>query len=610
MASAKKAIKKKSSYDSIFAINGDHPFKEQVPQAYVEYQARIRPGGKVFLFNFPLAKEMGLIPKDHPHELNEDLCQALIETFGLIIINEWDITNKKKFDQEKIKPGRYMATRYLQLQHPDRVGLRSGDGRSIWNGLNKAPDGRLWDLSSCGTGATCLSPAAAINNVFYKSGDPEISYGCGYSHLSEGMTDLLFSEVFHRNGVGTERVLAVIEFPGQFGVTVRAGLNLLRPSHFFNHLRQNQWQRLKDSLDFFIDREIKNKTWSPPKKGVNRYDHMLKQVTRTFAKATAVFEAEYIFCWLDWDGDNVLANGGIIDFGSIRQFGLYHHTYRFDDDERWSTNIKEQKQKAKHILMSFAQARDYLVTGKKKSHDRYRQHKCLKEFDRLFEVEKRRLLLWRMGFQEDDIELLLKRKQSTIKKFEKIFNHFEMAKAQKGPIRVPDGITFNAVYCLRDVLRELPHHFELSPEPISAKEFMTIMKSRYADREALRLTSAKKRRIRDFQKYYLELMTYIAKSSHKSLSEHFSDLSLRADVINQYDRITGDSMCVIGDRLTELRKKLSPSELFCVIEAFLERQVVVPESRSEETSLRELSPKARKILEALRKIVVTYREGI
>ena len=58
------------------------------------------------------------------------------------------------------------------------------------------------------------------------------------------------------------------------------------------------------------------------------------------------FENDYIFCWLDWDGDNILIkDGGVIDFGSVRQFGLYHHAYRFDDDERWSTNIKEQKKK-------------------------------------------------------------------------------------------------------------------------------------------------------------------------------------------------------------------------------------------------------------------------
>jgi len=34
----------------------------------------------------------------------------------------------------------------------------------------------------------------------------------------------------------------------------------------------------------------------------------------------AVLEEEYIFNWLAWDGDNLLASGAILDYGSIRQF--------------------------------------------------------------------------------------------------------------------------------------------------------------------------------------------------------------------------------------------------------------------------------------------------
>ncbi len=77
-------------------------------------------------------------------------------------------------------------------------------------------------------------------------------------------------------------------------------------------------------------------------------------------------EDEYIFCWLDWDGDNMLMDGGIIDYGSIRQFGLCHHRYRYDDVERFSTNLKEQKKKARYLVQTFVQLVDFVRTGQKK----------------------------------------------------------------------------------------------------------------------------------------------------------------------------------------------------------------------------------------------------
>jgi hypothetical protein len=94
-----------------------------VPGGFVDYEARKRHGGKIAFFNFELAKEMGLIPRDHAHRLNADLTDALLDTFALVVINEWDIENKRKFPKEDIKPNRYMATRYLQLQHPNKRGF-------------------------------------------------------------------------------------------------------------------------------------------------------------------------------------------------------------------------------------------------------------------------------------------------------------------------------------------------------------------------------------------------------------------------------------------------------------------------------------------------------
>ena len=178
----------------------------------MEYSVRLRKGGKLSYFNYDLAKEMGLISGDHPQKMNQKLSETVLDTFGIQIINEYDVMNNTPIPKKNIKPNKYMATRYLQLQHPDKTGRTSGDGRSIWNG-QISYRGTTWDVSSCGTGATCLSPATAIEKKFFKTGDPSVSYGCGYSDLSDGISAALLSEIFYRNGIATERTLAVIEYP-------------------------------------------------------------------------------------------------------------------------------------------------------------------------------------------------------------------------------------------------------------------------------------------------------------------------------------------------------------------------------------------------------------
>ena len=390
---ARESGQRTTTYPKFQQINGHHSFKEAAPSSFVEYEVRKRPGGKVALFNFDLARDIGLIPNGHPDEMNPHLEKEIIETFGLVIINEYDRLNNVKFDLKDIKKNKYMATRYLQLQHPNKQGKTSGDGRSIWNG-QISHKGMTWDISSCGTGATCLSPMTHIKNKFFKTGDPTISYGCGLSEKDEGLATLYFSEVLHRNRMSTERILAIIEFRGGLSINVRAYKNLIRPSHIFRYLKQNDLEGLKNIVDYYIDRQManeykygygKNRRLQKEK---GRYEIFLNEVTKAFAKTAARFEDDYIFCWMDWDGDNILMDGGIIDYGSIRQFGLFHHEYRYDDVERFSTSIVEQKNKAKYIVQTFAQIVDYINKKKRESIHKYSNHPALKEFDRLFHYYK------------------------------------------------------------------------------------------------------------------------------------------------------------------------------------------------------------------------------
>ncbi|HZI86823.1 MAG TPA: hypothetical protein VFD48_08310, partial [Pyrinomonadaceae bacterium] len=199
-------------YEKFKELNGTHPWRDVSPDGFVDYQARYRSQGRVLYFNFPLAKEMGLIPADHPHTINKEIEQVILDTFSLRIINEYDLAHGKKFPPESIKPGLYMATRYLQTQHRNKQGKTSGDGRSIWNGYLKTPS-LTFDISSRGTGATILSPGAQQADGVVKTGDESYGYSSGLAELDEMLGSAVMSEIFYRQGIPTERCLAVIGFP-------------------------------------------------------------------------------------------------------------------------------------------------------------------------------------------------------------------------------------------------------------------------------------------------------------------------------------------------------------------------------------------------------------
>ncbi|MGD9851974.1 MAG: protein adenylyltransferase SelO family protein [Nitrospirales bacterium] len=593
-------------------INGKHDFQTAVPGGAVEYSVRLRKGGKLVYFNYDLAKEMGLIAGDHPPKMNHTLSQTVLDTFGIQIINEYDVIHHTPIPKQTIKPNKYMATRYLQLQHPDKTGRTSGDGRSIWNG-QISYRGTTWDVSSCGTGATCLSPATANAKKFFKTGDPSVSYGCGYADLDDGIAAALLSEIFHRNGIATERTLAVIEYPKGLSINVRAGTNLLRPSHLFRYLKQGDLEGLRSAVDYFIDRQVSNGHWPKHRSRKKRYAYLAEYIARRFAQATARFESDYLFVWMDWDGDNILMDGGIIDYGSVRQFGLYHHEYRFDDADRWSTTIPEQKRKARYIVQTFIQISDFLVRGKRKPIHHFTRHTLLKVFDREFEHNLYRHLLYKIGFNESHREYLLNEQQDLIRNFKRVFSYFEKAKSQRGPHNVPDGRTWDAIYCMRDILRELPLHLFAKEAIMTPEEFMGTIASSYANKRDRTLHEAKTRKIHEFQKGYMALVQQTAKTFKKTARKILLELGMRSYVINQYDRITGNSILGVTEQILRERKRLSFDEMQTVLQDFIHYQKMRPdpESKKEMKSLNSVEERrSQQVMHKIFGLVREHRESL
>ncbi len=540
----------------------------------MDYPARYRPGGRVIYFNFPLARELGLMPPSHNDRMNARLEARILEAFSIQIINEYDLAHPERMKGVRVKPHPYMATRYLQLQHKDKCGRTSGDGRSIWNGSIES-NGIRFDVSSRGTGATILSPGASEAGQALATGDTKFGYASGTADLDEMLGSALMSEIFYRQGIPTERCLTVIDFGDGSSVGVRTAPNLIRPAHLFRYLKMGRHAELKRSMDYFLRRQEKNGFWKLPSQPEARHARGLDHIARSYGKLAAVMEEEYIFNWLSWDGDNVLADGSILDYGSIRQFAAKSNKYRYEDVDRYSTSLTEQRYWARLMVQAFAQASDFTLTGVKKRVKDFRGVPCLTEFDNEFRDERDRRLLWRIGFSPAHIARLMEKCRADIAEFRRALSYFEDLKVVKGPEKLPDGITHRPVFLIRNLLRELPRfwaeHGNMQTD-MDADHLCRTMAASYAEKRDLEITPSRAAHAREFQDCYRCL---VRKANGKE-EDTLKQLADRSTIINHAHRLTGDGLVWIIGEILEVKDKLEFDELQDALDAFIESQVLIP----------------------------------
>ena len=241
----------------------------------------------------------------------------------------------------------------------------------------------------------------------------------------------VMSEIFYRQGIPTERCLAVIGFPDTSAIGVRTAPNLIRPAHMFRYLKQRRHAELKASVDYFIDREVENGFWEIPAGTSERYDKALDYFAHSYAKLAALLEEEYIFNWLSWDGDNMLASGAVLDYGSIRQFAAKHDKYRFKDVDHYSASLAEQRGWARTLVQVFAQTMAFIKSGVKANLNTFKKAECLRVFDQAFAKERERRMLWRIGFTPEQIIYLMNNAQKEIRDFDRSLSYFEDRKVRK-----------------------------------------------------------------------------------------------------------------------------------------------------------------------------------
>jgi uncharacterized protein YdiU (UPF0061 family) len=551
-------------------LDGSHPWMDAMPDGFVPYRVRELQTGEVTYFNYVLAKEMGLIPSDHPSALTERLKSKIIETFSLQILNEYDelSSNNGKIDPKTIKSNKFMASRYLQLQHSNKQGKTSGDGRGIWNGVVQHR-GKIWDVSSRGTGVTRLAPGAVEANRPLKTGATEFGYGCGQAEIDELYGAAIMAEVMHLQGVPTERVLCVIDLGKGYGIGVRAAPNLLRPAHLFMYLKQSRYDDLKNGANYLIERQRQNGRWNIKSRTVSKYDEMTEEVCRSFAQFTALLDIDYIFAWLDWDGDNVLADAGIIDYGSVRQFGIRHDQYRYDDVERFSTNLNEQRTKARLMVQVFVQMADYLKTKKKSPLKDFSKHPTVLKFNQHFSEARSHRLLYRIGFNLAQRNLILKQKD-LFQSFDREYSYFEKAKISGNKQKVADGVNHPALFNMRNILKALPeHHVQNGTDQSLAEEtFFKTMLSSFAKTRDAKIRPKHRSHIQNFQKIYQAMLTTAAGSQKPQ--QIIKGISSRAQRLNREDRITGNALIqIVFEIMAQIKKGMATSDIQKVIDQLI-----------------------------------------
>ena len=601
-------------YEKFKQLDGTHPWREVSPDGYVDYHARYRPKGRVLYFNFPLATELELIPPGHPRLLNPNLEKAILQTFSLQIINEYDLQKGKKYSAKSVRPRPFMATRYLQTQHRNKQGKTSGDGRSIWNGCLHT--GKLvFDISSRGTGATILSPGAQEADKAVETGNEVYGYSSGLAELDEMLASAVMSEIFYRQGIPTERCLAVIGFADGSAIGVRSAPNLVRPAHIFRYLKQGRLDELKASVDYFIAREVENRFWRLPLKAPEKYEKALDYLARSYGKMAALLEEEYIFNWLAWDGDNMLASGAILDYGSIRQFAAKHDKYRFKDVDRYSASLTEQRYWARVIVQTFAQAMGFIRTGKKQNLREFKNAPCLSVFDAAFADETDYRILWHIGFAPEQIAQLMKSARKQVREFHRSLSYFEDLKVSRGVEKLYDGFTHKPVFLIRNLLRQLPaYYFSQTLSSIDDESgylpdeiFLRIMAASYVGQRDLKLTDSRRAQVRNFQQCYLRLITALG----QPFGEVLKTLQERSAIINHRHRLTGDALVFIIEAVIAVAGKIKVSGLQEALDTFIESQVLIPGSwQPVEASQLKTNTLKSKLLNSIQENLEEFKESI
>ena len=175
----------------------------------------------------------------------------------------------------------------------------------------------------------------------------------------------------------------------------------------------------------------------------------------------------------------------------------------------FSTNLNEQRSKARQAVQVFLQMVDFMKTGRRRSVEFFRNHALLAEFDKQFERTRQERILFRVGFTPSEIKFLTENKSTLVKQFTVAYRAIESYKGHSKLRRVPDGVNRPALFNMRSLLREMPARL-VDSEPVrlildEQELFKIALKERARNRDRL-MTPVHKFAFGQFQNAYMGLL--------------------------------------------------------------------------------------------------------
>lgn len=200
----------------------------------------------------------------------------------------------------------------------------------------------------------------------------------------------------------------------------------------------------------------------------------------------------------------------------------------------------------------------------------------------LFGQWKERLLVGRIGFDPAIHDVLLRDRafMQHLRAFARIYSAFERTKSARGPYEVSDGVTWDAVFCMRDILRELPRRYLDGESRVSPDAFVELMRSSYASERDVRLYPSRRTQIRLFQDSYTAMIRRAAAIDARSTAAMLREVERRSSALNRYERITGDGLLIAAKKLIKNHNAMNHKELYAVFRGFVEDQILRPPASS------------------------------
>jgi len=201
-------------------------------------------------------------------------------------------------------------------------------------------------------------------------------------------------------------------------------------------------------------------------------------------------------------------------------------------------------------------------------------------FDEAFAAERAYRILWRIGFDPDQIKYLLNNAWDEITNFYRALSYFEDLKISKGIERLPDGLTHKPIFLIRSLLRMLPAYLvsqaiksvDEEDAYMPAELFFKVMAASYARKKDLEVTTARVNHVKNLQRCYLTLIAAL----DQSFEDVLRTLQDRSAIINHRHRITGDAMVFIIEECLAMKAKMRVKGLQEALDTFIESQILIP----------------------------------